>query len=251
MLQYFTNIIFCFCLTFSVLGQQNPQPRPDKKSETKTRIKEVLKKDSISYKTAYGFRLGIDISKPIISALDETYNGLELVGDYRISKNWYIATELGYETKETIELNSNSTSQGTFLRLGVNRNFYDNWLDMNNEIYFGARYGLAIFQQTLNEYTTNVTDLNFTDYFPSTTVTPNTTEAGLQAHWVEIQLGAKVETLNNLFVGISTAFKVALSVQDQTGFATLYAPGFNRVFTSKTGFGFNYTISYLIPFKKK
>ncbi|MFQ3297909.1 MAG: hypothetical protein ACI921_001902, partial [Polaribacter sp.] len=29
------------------------------------------------------------------------------------------------------------------------------------------------------------------------------------------------------------------------------SPGFNRIFESNTGFGINYTISYLIPFSKK
>ena len=42
------------------------------------------KKDTIIYKTGYGFRLGIDISKPIRALFDKSYSGLEIVGDYRI-----------------------------------------------------------------------------------------------------------------------------------------------------------------------
>ena len=42
-----------------------------------------------------------------------------------------------------------------------------------------------------------------------------------------------------------------MSVKDPDNFKTLYAPGFNRVFETGTGFGFNYTLTYLIPFKKK
>ncbi|WP_255402263.1 DUF6048 family protein [Tenacibaculum sp. SG-28] len=42
-----------------------------------------------------------------------------------------------------------------------------------------------------------------------------------------------------------------ISVEDQEGFKTLYTPGFNRVFASNTGFGFFYTVSYLIPFVNK
>ena len=34
-------------------------------------------------------------------------------------------------------------------------------------------------------------------------------------------------------------------------FKSLYVPGFNRVFETETGFGFNYTISYIIPFFNK
>ena len=56
-----------------------------------------IAKDSIIYKTNYGLRLGLDISKPIRSLLQDYNSGLEIVGDYRISKKWYAAAELGNE----------------------------------------------------------------------------------------------------------------------------------------------------------
>ncbi|EAQ41216.3 DUF6048 family protein [Polaribacter sp. MED152] len=206
-----------------------------------------LEKDSITYKTAYGLRLGLDISKPIKSAVDGFYNsGLEFVGDYRISKRFYIAAELGYEDETNQEDYSNSRAKGSYMRLGFNYNAYENWLDMNNEIFVGFRYGFSLFEQTLNSYTPNISN----EYFPANTFTPNTT-ADLNAHWSEFMVGAKVETFNNLFVGFSLSYKIMISVKEQEGFKTLYAPGFNRIFDSGTGFGFNYTISYLIPFSKK
>ncbi len=205
------------------------------------------KKDTITYKTGYGLRLGIDISRPALSIVDKSFSGLELVGDYRISKNWYAATELGYEEEITFEDFTTSTSKGTFIRLGANYNAYRNWLDMNNEIYIGMRYGFALFDQTLNNYKPNIGN----QYFPSNTVQTPVTETGLTAHWTEIQLGIKVETLKNLFLSASFSYKIMLSIDDQKNFKTLYAPGFNRVFESNTGFGFNYTISYLLPFVNK
>ena len=42
-----------------------------------------------------------------------------------------------------------------------------------------------------------------------------------------------------------------MRVTDPENFKSLYAPGFNRIFETGTGFGFNYTLTYLIPFKKK
>ncbi|MBS9774188.1 MAG: hypothetical protein KGV59_03405 [Tenacibaculum sp.] len=204
-------------------------------------------KDSITYKTNYGLRLGIDISKIAISTFNKNYKGLEIVGDYRILKNWYIATELGYESEETNEYYTSSTSKGSYIRLGANYNVYKNWLDMNNEVYVGGRYGFALFEQTLNSYIPNTSST----YFPSKTNTNTIKEIGLKAHWLEFQIGIKVETLKNLFIGISGSYKVGINIQDQNNFKTLYSPGFNKVFKSKTGFGFNYTISYLIPFRKK
>ena len=206
-----------------------------------------VKKDSITYKTGYGLRLGVDISRPTLSIVDKSYSGLELVGDYRISKKWYIATELGYEKEKTFEDFTTSTSKGSFIRLGANFNAYKNWLDMNNEIYVGMRYGFALFDHTLHSYKPNIGN----SYFPSNTITTPATETGLTAHWTEIQLGIKVEVLKNLFLSGGFSYKIMLSLDDQKNFKTLYAPGFNRIFESNTGFGFNYTISYLIPFVNK
>ena len=64
-------------------------------------------------------------------------------------------------------------------------------------------------------------------------------------------LGVKVETVKNLFIGFSFSYKVTIQIEDPENFKTLYAPGFNEVLESSTGFGFNYTISYLIPFIRK
>lgn len=231
-LKFITSILCCFLLV-DAFSQE------EKKTEEK--------KDTIIYKTGYGFRLGADISKLALPIIDKSYKGLELVGDYRISKNWYIATELGYENEITYEDYTRSTSSGSYIRLGANYNAYQNWLDMNNEIYVGGRYGLAKFEQTLNNYTPNVNSR----YFPSQTITTPKKTMGLTAHWFEFQLGVKAETLKNLFVGFSGSFKIGLNIENPDNFKTLYAPGFNRVYSSGTGFGFNYTISYLIPFVKK
>ena len=60
-----------------------------------------------------------------------------------------------------------------------------------------------------------------------------------------------LEVLNNLFLTTGVQFKKLISSKQPDGFANLYIPGFNKVLTGNGGFGFNYTISYLIPFYKK
>ncbi|MDG1246620.1 MAG: DUF6048 family protein [Polaribacter sp.] len=207
----------------------------------------AIEKDTLVYKTAYGLRLGADISKPILAAFNGNYTGFELVADYRIGKKIYLATEIGFEEKTSIEDYSNSTSKGNYIRVGFNYNAYDNWLDMNNEVFTGVRYGLGLFDQTLNSYTPNVNSL----YFPSESIDVSLTEKDLTAHWTEFIVGIKVETLRNLFVSTSISYKIVLAVEDPVNFKTLFAPGFSRIFESGTGFGFNYTIAYLIPFTKK
>jgi hypothetical protein len=211
----------------------------------------VKEKDTLVYKTNYGLRLGIDISRPILGAFDNRYIGYEVLGDYRVKKNLYVAVELGHEEKTSVEDYSNSTSKGNYIRLGVNLNAYDNWLDMNNEIFVGYRYGFSLFDQTLNRYTPNISDAENGNYFLADLNTTARTATNLNAHWSELMVGLKAETFNNLFIGFSVSYKVLMSVKEPEGFKALFAPGFNRIFESNTGFGFNYTVSYLIPFSKK
>lgn len=227
----------CFLFVFVSGFSQEKKPVLDKNVE----------KDSIVYKSPYGFRVGLDISKPIFAMLSDDYSGFEIVADYRVSKRFFIATEIGFEKETTAEDYTNSTSKGNYLKLGFNFNAYNNWLDMNNEIFIGMRYAYSLFDQTLNSYTPNIGDF----YFDNQEVVLGETTTNLSAHWTEFVFGLKAETFKNLFVGFSVSYKVLLSVEDPENFKTLYVPGFNRVFQSNTGFGFNYTISYTIPFVNK
>lgn len=205
------------------------------------------KTDTVKTKESYGLRVGVDLSKPIISFLDDKSKGLELVGDMRILNNYYAAVELGFEDKTTKEDYMNYTTKGSFIKVGVNYNAYKNWAGMTNEIYVGARYGFGLFNQTLNSYTPNVRGT----YFIPVEVLPNTEFKDLSAHWAELVFGIKAETFKNLYLGFSFSFKTMISTKEPTNFKNLYVPGFNRVYLNDTGFGINYTLSYLIPIIKK
>ncbi|MGY0408070.1 MAG: DUF6048 family protein [Polaribacter sp.] len=211
----------------------------------------IQKKDTIIYKKPYGIRVGIDISKPIKAQFDGSYSGFEILGDYRISKRLFVAAEIGHEKKTSAEDYTNSTTKGNYIRLGVNWNAYKNWLDMNNEIFVGYRYGFSLFDVTLNNYTPNVSSKENGNYFPATNITTPQTFSNLNAHWSELMVGLKAEAFHNFYIGFSVSYKVLMSVKDPKTFKSLYAPGFNRIFESNTGFGFNYSLTYLIPFVKK
>ncbi len=208
---------------------------------------EEIPKDSIKLKDKYGLRLGLDISKPIISIFDDKIKGFEIVGDFRIKKNIYAAAEIGFYERDTEEDYINFNSKGSFLKVGANINLYQNWGKMSNEIYAGIRYGFSTFSQTLNAYEPNFDGT----YFDAHTVSPNIEFDGLTAHWAEIVIGLKVEVLNNLYLGSSISLKKMISQEQPENFKNLYIPGFERVYLNDTGFSFNYTVSYLIPIYKK
>lgn len=205
------------------------------------------KADTVKTKESYGLRVGVDLIKPVISFLEEGAKGLELVGDVRVLNNYYAAVELGYEDKTNKEDYINFTTKGSYIKAGVNYNAYKNWVGMTNEIYVGARYGFSLFNQTLNSYTPNVKGT----YFIPVEMQPNTEFKDLSAHWAELVFGMKAETLKNLYLGFSFSFKKMISTKEPENFKNLYVPGFNKVNLNDTGFGMNYTLSYLIPIVKK
>lgn len=203
--------------------------------------------DSIVKTEVYGLRLGVDISKPIISFIEEDFSGFEVVADYRIKGQLYAALEFGSTHKTTNEDYMNFTTDGSYVKIGINYNVYQNWVGMNNQIFFGARYGLSFFNQTLNYYTPNVYGL----YFDGETQTPGTEYTDLNASWLEIVTGLKVETLKNLFLGFNFSVNFLSKTEDPENFKNLFIPGFNRVYLNDMGWGFTFTVSYLIPFSKK
>lgn len=201
--------------------------------------------DTATYKDRYGLRVGIDIVRPVYSLFDEDQKGFEIVGDYRVHKRFYAATELGYREHTRQEDFFNFSTKGQYVKLGVDYNAYKNWLGMENMIVVGLRYGFSTFSQTVNEYTINA------DPFLPERTGPGMTYDGLTGHWAELVLGLKVEVLHNVFLGVSFRGNTLLSSKQPENFKNLYIPGFERVFVNNNGFSFNYTISYLIPFYRK
>ena len=206
-----------------------------------------VKKDTLIIKNKYGLRVGVDLFNPINTFFDKERKGLEVVGDYRITKKIYIAAELGYLENTTDEDFINFTTNGSYIKGGIDYNAYENWLNMENAIYVGFRYGYSTFSQTLNSFTVN------NDVFLDGLATLENGQKfeNLNAQWAEIVLGIKAEVFNNVYLGFSFSGKKIVSTKEPEGFKNLFVPGFNRVFLNNSGFGFNYTISYLIPLYKK
>lgn len=203
--------------------------------------------DTLKVKLKYGIRVGFDISRPLIQTIQKQDLGFEITGDYRVAKNWFVATEFGYASEPGSEDYITFHTKGSYAKIGFNYNTYENWAGMDNEIYAGLRYGFSSFQQQLISYTT----LDLDQYFGGQTYNPNETYSGLTGHWAELNLGMKVEILNNLYLTTAIQFKKLINSKQPEGFSNLYIPGFNKVLLNNNGIGFNYTISYLIPLYKK
>lgn len=217
---------------------------------------EAAQKDTISRKYAYGLRVGIDLSRPILSFLNDNYTGLELVGDFRLTERWWLAAELGNEERQQEETIGESTlytytSSGSYLKAGADYNTYSNWFGMRNQIHVGGRLAFSSFNQTLDNF--RFFDSN--RFFSPNEFVLGTNEAqefeGRNATWLEFVVGMKAEIFKNMYIGITARLGHLVTFTDDN-FRDLWIPGFNKVTeNAKWGVGYNYSLSYFLPLYKK
>jgi len=261
-LKYFFSIGLLMTLSFSQAQDTIPKANSSGKKKTEGVIpkapKQAAAKTSTTTKTdtivpvkkdRYGVRVGVDLYKLTRGLYDENYKGIELVGDYRLTKNYYAAAEIGSEDKTTEDDRLNTTTKGTYLKVGFDYNVYENWLDMENIISIGLRGGFSTFSQELNSYKT----YNPYPYWGEMPwKTSGETFNGLTAGWLEVVAGVKVKVYNNIFVGFSLRMNTLLfDKKPSDNFENLYIPGFNRTYAGNFGAGFNYTVTYFVPLYKK
>jgi len=197
----------------------------------------------------FGLRIGTDISKLVKTVVIKDYTAFEINADYTFLKKYSFAGEFGNEKRTIDETQVNFTTEGSYFKVGIDYNAYENWLDMENAIFVGLRYGLSTYKHTLNSHGI----LNTDPYWEENNLisTPITYD-NLTTHWLELIIGIKAEIFNNCYLGINAQLKNFVGNKQPNNFANLYIPGFGKtVEDSKWGIGFGYTISYFIPFYKK
>tara|TARA_S200000501_G_scaffold347985_1_gene362827 strand:- start:343 stop:1080 length:738 start_codon:yes stop_codon:yes gene_type:complete len=195
-------------------------------------------------------RIGFDLFKPIKSSSDGDDLNYELVSDLQITENLYLAAEYGLIDRLIEDENINFNSNGSFLRFGFDYNMFKNWVGMDNSIYIGLRYASSNFSNKIESYNIRNSD----SYFSNTVENDFETidHSNLSGNWIEVVTGIKVEMFNNIYLGLSFRLNKLLSTKKPNNFDNLFIPGFNKVTDNNTwGSGFNYTLTYSIPLRKK
>ncbi|WPR70944.1 DUF6048 family protein [Flavobacterium sp. NG2] len=257
--------IFNICLVFAFFcahAQETTEkkPLPSTKKETAVipdnsfanaeALPNQVQKDNVAPPKTdrYGLRVGVDLFKLTRGFYDNNYKGIELVGDYRLTKKYFLAAELGTENKTTEDARLDFVTKGSYLKAGFDYNGYENWLDMENIISIGLRYGFSTFSQELENYRI----YNTSQYFgESATISSGEKFDGLTASWIEVVAGVKAKVFNNVFLGFSLRLNTLVTNKKPDNFDNLYIPGFNRTYNGSFGVGFNYTVTYFVPIYKK
>ncbi len=220
-------------------------------------------RDSTRNSQPYGLRAGIDLSRPALSFFNQDYTGLEIVADYRLTQRLYLAGELGNEEKtnqeelENFDISDptplyNYTTSGSYIKLGVDLNTYENWYGMNNSIFIGGRYAFSTFSHTLNSSFVYDSNRYWAPNSFATGSLDGVEYGGLNASWLEFLVGMKAELFANFYLGATVRLGFLVSNKEADNFPNLWIPGFNRVTDgSNFGVGYNYSITYFLPLYRK
>ena len=242
--------IWGFCISLFILPLCISAQTSTNSSALDNALVDSLK---IKPKPPLSLRFGADLYRLIRSQADQEYEGFEIVADLRISPNFYLATELGNEilTKQSEQVNF--TTKGNYYKIGFDYNLFDNWEGMDNQVFLGLRIASSSHSQFLNAYTL----LDRTPFWqnPEDQITSGFATGlrpDLNAFWFEVIAGFKVELISKIFLGISLRLNRLISDTVPDNFDNIHIPGFNKK-TEDNNFsaGFNYTLSYRIPFRSQ
>ncbi len=204
-------------------------------------------KDSL-FKSTYGLKVGVDLSKQIRMLTEPDYKGLVLIGDYRIFDKIYIAFEIGSEEKFIENEVLNFQTNGSFIKGGINYNVFKNFGNLENEIYVGMRLATSKFDHQINSFYTYNIDQYWNDNFIESSIEFD----NLSASWFEFIVGFNAQVVKNFYMGINLRVKRILNQDQPNNFTNLYIPGFNKVLeNNNVGVGISYNIQYQIPLFKK
>ncbi|MCK5209226.1 MAG: hypothetical protein KAQ79_14425, partial [Cyclobacteriaceae bacterium] len=168
----------------------------------------------------------------------------EVEGDIDIDR-FFVVANYGLSNYKLSEDTYVYENNGSYLRLGADINFMQRNPHLNVAL-FGLRYVASSFNDKLDYDTRAV--------IHSQTGWPNTRETisnpNAKANWYEMVTGLKIRVVKQLYMGFTLRFKFLMKVKQTENFRPYNIPGFGKNI-EESNFGFNYYISYRLPFRKK
>ncbi len=189
-----------------------------------------------------GLAVGIDLAPFITHMFANERFGVEANVRYTVNSKWQLVGEVGYENVDLDTDNMKYTSDGTFLRAGIDYNLFQvEEIGNNDNILLGFRYGAAVQEHSCPRYTIGEA------YWGDVSQSLGATTVG--SHWAEFVFGLRSEVLKNFYMGWSVRFRTLIHVGTSNQLEPYSIPGFGRRDRS-TNMGFTYTLEYHLPFRK-
>lgn len=192
-----------------------------------------------------GPRLGLDVSGIVWHFAEPDQLSVSVYGDYEIMPAIFTVAEIGRLQVNRKNPSLNYSSKGYFGKIGADYNFLHNKLEpvaQYDMIYGGLRLAGAHYSHRAK----NITIQNdyWGDYQPH-----NPSSVAMQAYWLELVGGIRVEALRNFFLGWSLRGQLLLSQEKDKRLDTWMIPGYGQA-ENNTSLYFTYTFSYRIPLSR-
>lgn len=182
------------------------------------------------------FRVGIDLSKFVASALQKNYDVIEGNLETHYKKDIYYAAEFGWGSSEVNNDYLNYKSSNIFLKAGIDKTFFTPEFagDLDNA-FIGVRYGAAYIRRGAGTY--HIED-------PVWGNTEGQVDAtSFFAHWLELDAGFRIEILKNVFTGWNARFRTFINPSQFEQLPPSYVAGYGRG-DKNTAFGYNFYLMY-------
>jgi hypothetical protein len=189
-------------------------------------------------------RVGVDPGTLYYMIFSQKRNFFEAEADIDIDRFFLVGNygTTDYTLEKPTFLYENS---GTYFRVGADINFMHED-PHDNVAFWGLRYASASFKDELDYQTDAV--------IQSETGWPNTMESiennSLSARWFEMVGGMKIKVVKQLYLGFTVRYKLFMKTSGAQDMKPYYVPGFGKNI-KRSSFGFNYYVSYRLPFRKK
>ena len=199
----------------------------------------IKKKDLAGHQLA----IGVDLVSPITNALVSDKFGYEFEADYYLRNEFYLVAEGGWGGSNVNYTDLKYTTTNPFFRFGFNKTMLvrDNPKDWDMML-IGLRLGYANINK--NPATYLITDSTWGNVSGSR---PGTS---INAVWLEVTGGMRVEFIKNVFAGWNIRGKFMMDGKSFANDAPLFIAGYGKG-DKNAVFDFNLYISYAIRWDRK
>lgn len=165
--------------------------------------------------------INLDLSSPLVSLFSDR-KGVQGAISYQVNENWLVVGELGIEKNKFTESNWNVDVSGTYGKLGFNKYFVKDIQNPLNGFYYGGRLAFSSFNQKINSYP--IRDI-YTNHILAYGIKD---EAKVNAYWLEVVVGGKVQLNKNFYADFSIHPSILLGGKKQDNIEALVVPGYGR-----------------------
>jgi len=230
MLRYITSILFLL-LWLPAWGQEA--------DSTDAETPAINAADSF-----YQFRVGIDISKPIINAFIKDRQSYEFEMDYYHKKELYFVAEAGWGSADVTDSAKQLVynTSNIFFKAGINKAMLARISNKDWDMGFiGLRYGVGLINRSSASYTT------YDNFWGSTSGT--VPAKSYTAHWAELTGGVRVELFEGVFTGWNIRARFMLNRKSFEELPPAYIAGYGRGDKGSI-FDFNFYVNYAIRWRR-